>query len=114
MNIDSIFYLDKLRSILLHLPETREAPCFGTPAFYAGKKLVARMKEDGITLALYTDDREGWMKKNPAVYYFTEHYRNYPMMLVRLAKVKDKELETVLIAAWKMRANKRMLKALEA
>ncbi|MCW3465506.1 MmcQ/YjbR family DNA-binding protein [Chitinophaga nivalis] len=109
--LDTLHFTDKIRAILQPLPGVREGICFGTTAFYAKKKLIARMKEDGETLAIHTDDRDTWMTKQPAVFFITEHYRNYAMMLIRLHKVRDKDLEELLIKAWRIQATKTMLKA---
>lgn len=110
MNMDTFIYLDKLRTMTAKLPEVNEGVCFGTQAFYVRKKLMMRMKEDGETLAIYNEDRDSWIAKKPAVYYFTDHYRNYPMMLVRLNKVTDKDLQALLLIAWGMRATPKMIK----
>lgn len=114
MNIDSFVYLDRVRAIVLALPGTSEGICYGTPGFYVGKKLMARLKEDGVTLAVQTEERDKWMKAKPDIYYITDHYLNYSYMLVRLAKVPRKELETILLTTWKARATKTLLKAYEA
>lgn len=71
------------------------------------------MKEDGATLALYTEERDKWMRKAPSIYFITDHYRNYPMMLVNLAKVPAPDLEALLLAAFKLRATRKLLKAWE-
>lgn len=110
MNIDSFVYLERVRTMAFSLPEVTEKLCFGTPAFYVQKKLIARLKEDGETLVVYTDDRDIWIKAKPAIYFVTDHYRNYPMMLVRLVKVSKDDLQTLLKEAWRMRAGKRLLK----
>jgi hypothetical protein len=110
MNIDSFVYLDKLRKLAIKLPEVTEGKSYGTPAFFVRKKLLMRMKEDGETLVIYTEDRDAWIAENPAVYYFTDHYRNYPAMLVRLRKASVVDLKTLLLAAWKMRATPKMIK----
>jgi|SRR5882724_10152266 len=113
MNIDAFQYLDILRPIALALPGMTEGTSFGTPAFHVNKKFVARMKEDGITLVIRTWEREKWIRAKPAVYYFTDHYLNYPGMLVRLSKVSQKDLEALFLAAWKKLAPKRLLKERE-
>jgi hypothetical protein len=110
MNLDSFIYLDKIRKTIMALPGVNEGTCFGTPAFYVNKKLLARLKEDGETLMVHTDVRDQWMKKNSDVFFVTDHYLNYPSMLIRLAKVSDKDLTKLLTDAWKNRANKTLLK----
>jgi len=113
VNLDGYIYLKRVRAIALALPGVTEGPCFGTSAFYVAKKLLARMKEDGETLAIRTEEREKWMKANPATFFITDHYLNYPMMLIRLATVEQKVLEALMLTAWKSRAPKKLLKAYE-
>lgn len=110
MNINSFVYLDRIRPLVLALPATTEGSCYGTPGFRVKKKLLARLHEDGETLVVYTEDRETWISAKPAVFYFTEHYRNSFYMLVRLKKVSNKDLAAVLLAAWRLRAPKLLLK----
>lgn len=50
------------------LPDVYEKPCHGTPAFYIGKKMFVRLKEDGETIALYNDGREEWIAKNGDIF----------------------------------------------
>lgn len=113
MNIDSFHYMDNLRKIILALPSTEEYTCFGTPAFRVKKKLMARLKEDGVTLAIHSEEREIWMRKDAAVFFITDHYKNYPMMLIRLALVKQGDLKQLLLDAWKQIAPKKLLKEYE-
>lgn len=110
MNIDSFIYLEQLRKIAGKLPGVTEGVCFGTPAFYVNKKLLVRLKEDGESLMMHTQERDKWIKANPKVYYVTEHYLNYPSMLLHLSKIKPKELEILFFTAWKLRTNKTQLK----
>jgi hypothetical protein len=110
MNIDSFHYLETVRKYILALPGVEEYTCYGTPGFRVNKKLLARLTEDGETLVVRNEEREVWMKKNPSVYFITEHYRNYPSLLINLAKVKNNELKILLESAWKLRASKKQLK----
>jgi hypothetical protein len=110
LNIDAFIYLEKLRSLVQPLPGVTEASCYGTPGFYVNKKLFARLKEDGETLVIYTEERDKWMKKAPSIYFITDHYLNYPTMLIRLSKSGQKELQALLVASWKMRAPQRLIK----
>jgi hypothetical protein len=111
MDMDMFVYLDKLRKLTASLPEVMEKTSYGTPAFFVRKKLIMRMKEDGETLAIYNEDRDAWIAEKPAVYYFTDHYRNYPMLLVRLKEVSVADLKTLVLIAWKMKATPAMIKA---
>lgn len=75
-----------------------------------GKKLFARMKEDGENLVLYTENRAFWMNKNPKTYFITPHYENFKYMLVSLNLVDPQELKELLTEAWKNRAPKALTK----
>ncbi|HSZ85013.1 MAG TPA: MmcQ/YjbR family DNA-binding protein [Puia sp.] len=113
MNIDAFHYLEIIRKYILALPGVEEYACYGTPGFRVNKKLLARVREDGETLVVRNEEREVWMKKDPSVYFITEHYRNYPSLLINLAKVKNNELKILLETAWRSRANKKQLKEYE-
>lgn len=113
MNLDGYIYLKKVRAIALALPEVREGPCYGTPGFRVKDKLLARLKEDGVTLAIRTHEREKWMQADPDTYFITDHYLNSPMMLIRLAGAGEKDLQQLFLAAWLERAPKRLRKEYE-
>lgn len=48
------------------------------------------------------------------MYFLTEHYREYPWILVRLARAKPKPLAELLEAAWRQLAAKRAVAAYDA
>lgn len=110
MNIDVIVFYNQVSSIALGFPGAIASTSYGTPAFKVNKKLFARFKEDGKTLVVYTEERDKWMKENPATFFITDHYKNYPAMLIDLATVKKKDLKQLLLASWQIRAPKRLLK----
>jgi hypothetical protein len=102
---------DTVRQFALALPGVEEGTSYGTPAFKVHKKLLARMREDGETLAIMIDygDREFRLQTNPEVFYVTDHYAGYPMILVRLAKVDPDDLRDMVRGAWRMIAPKKLL-----
>jgi hypothetical protein len=110
MNIDAFTYWNDVSQIALKFPGVVAATSYGTPAFKVQKKLMTRLREDGKTLVVYTPDRDMWMKKNPEIFFITDHYRDHPLMLIDLATVKKKDLEALLLASWKMRAPEKLLK----
>lgn len=109
MKKPAIGYLSFIRQTMLGLPGVTEGICFGTAAFYVSKKLLARMKEDGETLVVYTPDRDEWTDRDKIVFFVTDHYKNYPMVLVNLVKVKKQDLVLILMEAWRSRAGKKLL-----
>ncbi len=110
MDIDTIFFWKQVTAIAGTLPGAIASTSYGTPAFKVNKKLFARPKEDGKTLVVYTDEREKWMKEKPLTFFITDHYNNYPMMLIDLKSVTKKDLKHLLLASWKLRAPKSLLK----
>jgi hypothetical protein len=101
---------DKVSRIVSVLPGVHEKMVHGTPAFYTEKKLFTRLREDGETLVVYNNDRDEWIASDPDTFFFTDHYKNYPMLLVDLKTVSKQQLEKLLITSWKIRCLKKMLK----
>jgi hypothetical protein len=110
MEPDPFIYLEFIRKSVSHLPLVTEASSYGTPGFFVQKKLFARMKEDGETLVIYTEEREKWMQADPDTFYITDHYLNYSYMLIRLQKINPDDLKQLLTHAWLKRASKTLVK----
>jgi len=94
----------------LSFPMTGEFISYGTPSIKLGAKFLCRILEDGETMVIHADDRDEWLTKAPKVFFITEHYRNYPYVLVRLKLISRKMLIDLLIQSWKEIAPKRLLK----
>ena len=105
---------DTVRKLALALPGVDEGKSWGTPAFKVGKKFLARMREDDVlVIRVEFAAREVLMGAAPEVFYITDHYRDYPAMLVRLSKVDPEDLRKLLEEAWRRNAPKRMLAAFD-
>lgn len=102
---------DTVRRFGLALPETEASTSYGTPALKVRGKLFARLREDGDSLVLRSDlvERDLLLAANPKVFYITEHYREYPWVLVRLSSVEPDELQELLRDAWSRVAPKRLV-----
>lgn len=103
--------LDVIRQLAADLPEAKEESSYGTPGFKVRKKLFARIhqKEDAIVVKADFDEREKLMQSNPITYYITDHYLNYPWILVRIPTVQQDELRALLINAWRKVAPKNLV-----
>jgi len=110
MNADTPVYLEFLRKTLSPLPGYNEKPCYGTPGFYAGKKMFARMKEDGETLVVQSFEREKWMDADPETFFITDHYQDYDYMLISLKRVNPEDLVGLLLTAWHNRATDKLIR----
>lgn len=104
-------YLETVRSLALALPETEEGTSYRTPAFRVHGKFFARLWEDGETLVLKIsfDAREILLGADPETFYITDHYRNYPSVLVHLSKIHPDRLREVIEEAWRFNAPKKLL-----
>jgi hypothetical protein len=104
MNFSIETHLEFLRKTLLPMPAVTEKLSYGTPGFFVGKKLFARLKEDGTTLVIQSFDRDRWMEKDPDTFFITDHYLNYDYVLVNLQTVAQEDLIKLLSTAWYNRA----------
>src|SRR3954469_4893426 len=104
---------DELRKFALTWPEVEDGTSSGTPALKVRKKLLARLKEDGDSLVMPgvpQDEREMLVESQPKAFYFTDHYRNYPMVLIRLSKAKRASVEPLLRRHWRTLASKAVVR----
>lgn len=104
------------RELALAFPGAEEATSYGTPAFRVRGKLFARFHQDGESLVVRTDfdQRELLVQADPSVFFVTDHYRDHPWVLVRLASVSRLQLGEVLEQGWRQRATKRLIEAFDA
>lgn len=105
---------EDVRKIALALPAVEEGAHYGTPSFKVAGKAFCRLREDGETLVLFDvpiDERELMIEAEPEVYFFTDHYRNWPAVLVRLPTAEPDHVRGYLDRSWRKRAPKKLLKA---
>jgi hypothetical protein len=93
------------------LPGVTRGTSYGTPALHVGKKFLARLKEDGDSVAIKIAfaDRDVLLELDPAAFYLTDHYRPYPAMLIRLKELPVDMLEPILEQSWRLQAPKSLL-----
>jgi hypothetical protein len=104
---------DDVKQIALAWPEVEDGTSYGTPALKVRKKLLVRLREDGDSLVMPgvpRDERDMLVESAPKVFYFTDHYRDYPMVLIRLSKAKRATVEPLLRRQWLTLASKAALK----
>src|SRR5438093_13039520 len=100
-----------LCKLAMRLPGVEQGTSYRTPALHVRKKFLARLKEDGESVAIKIgfSDRDVLLELDPAAFYLTDHYRPYPAMLVRLKQVPRNMLEPILEQAWRWQAPKSLL-----
>ncbi len=102
---------ENVRLLALVLPKAQEGTSYGTPAFKVGGKLFARLHQDGESLVVKIDpgERTMRMKVDPKTFYITDHYLNYPWILVRISSVDPDDLRDLLEDAWRLSAPRRLV-----
>ena len=100
-----------LVKLAMKLPGVVRGTSYGKPALHVGKKFLARLKEDGESVAIKIPfaDRDVLLELDPAAFYLTDHYRAYPAMLIRLSQVRQDMLAPLLEQAWRFQASKSLL-----
>lgn len=107
---------DDVRRIALAWPEVTDGTSYATPALKVRKKLLVRLKEDGDSLVMPgvpSDERDMLMERQPKVFYFTDHYRAYPIVLIRLSRAKRADIEPLLKRQWRALASKTVQKTFD-
>lgn len=105
---------EQIRDLVLSLPETEEGLSYGLPSFKAGGKFLTRIRDEDDSLVVYVpsiDERDMLIEAEPQTFHLTDHYRNYPIVLARIASVDPAWLKARLTARWRRVAPKRVVKA---
>ena len=108
---------EEVRRVALAWPEVEDGTSYGTPALKVRKKMLTRLKEDGDSLVMPgvpQDEREILVDRKPGLFYVTDHYRDYPIVLIRLSKEKRADIEPFLRRHWRTLASKKAVRDYEA
>lgn len=98
---------DVVRKLALALPRVEESTMHGAPSLKVRGKLLCcpalhpSAEPDTLAVRIDRSERAKLIAADPSVYYVTEHYVSYPMVLVRLAKIDRRSLKDLLGTAWK-------------
>jgi hypothetical protein len=99
---------DAVRAIGLQLPGTEEGTTYGAPALKVGGQMYACIASNKAaepnTLVVFVDaaQRDALIAEAPDIYYLKEHYVNYPVVLVRLSRVRPDAMRDLLGGAWRI------------
>jgi hypothetical protein len=102
---------DDVRRIALALPQTSERTYNRRPGFQVGKQLFIRIHELDETLLVScanVEERNELLAAEPAKFFITPHYEDYPAVLVRLSEVDRDELTELITESWRLNASKRL------
>ena len=107
---------ENVREAAHALPGVEDGTSYGTPALKVRGKLMARLHQSMDCLVLRADllDRQILMQSAPDTFFITDHYRDYPWILVRFSAVEKKELPDLLERAWRLVAPKALVTKYDA
>ena len=98
---------DTVRRIALGLPDVEESTTYGSPSLKVRGKLLTCLavhksaEPDTLAVRIDFDRRAELIAAAPDVYYLTDHYVNYPAVLVRLSRIDPNALRDLLGMAWR-------------
>lgn len=94
--------LDAVRELARALPEVEESTSYGAQSWKIRGKLVAcqainkSAEPNSLGVMIPFEQRDELIAAQPDVYYVTDHYVNYPCVLVRLSRVHRDALRDLL------------------
>ena len=103
---------EHVRATALTFPGVEDGTSYGTPALKVRGKLLVRLHQSIDCFVLRTDflDRQIMMQSAPGAFFITDHYRDYPWVLVRFSAVEARELPSLIERAWRLVAPKTLVK----
>ena len=97
---------ESVRRVGLALPNAEEGTVYGSPALKVGGKMFACIaihpsaEPNSLAVRMEFDQRDELIAADPKTYYLTDHYVDYPCVLVRLARVHPDALPDLLRMGW--------------
>ena len=107
---------DEAREIIFGFPGVEEGTSYGHPSFKVNGKFFTRLRAEDASLVLLDvdrDEREMLMEAEPATFHFTAHYKDYPIVLARIATLHPGSLHNFLARRWRKIAPKKVVKAFD-
>ena len=95
---------EQVRLVAQAFPGIEDSTSYGPPAIKVRGKLLARLHQSGECFVLRADllDREILLQSDPSVFFITDHYRDYPWILVRFSAVDPSALADLIERAWRL------------
>jgi hypothetical protein len=104
-----------VRKIGLELPDVAESTAYGSPALKVRGKLLTCLpvhksaEPESLAVCIDFNQRAELVAADPDTYYLTDHYVNYPAVLVRLPRINLDALRDLIGMGWRF-ANSRASK----
>ncbi|WP_404402496.1 MmcQ/YjbR family DNA-binding protein [Pelagibacterium halotolerans] len=106
---------DDIRRIALKFPGVVDATSYDTPAIKVGTQFLLRERDPGIVAmrCASIDDRDLLIETGEDAFFITDHYRDYPYVLIRLETLDPARFTFLFEAIWRQKALQKHLKAYE-
>ena len=89
------------------MPDVEHTTTWGAPALKLRGKLVAcqainkSAEPNSLVVSVPAAERDELIEADPSVYYVTDHYVDWDLVLVRLSRIRPDALRDLLQAAWR-------------
>ena len=106
----------QFRKIAGSFPESHEKSSYGNPAFFIAKKFFTRYRKDDNSVVFIVDGidaRDMMLELDPKTYHITDHYKDYPAVLVRMERITPDELKLMLERRWRHIAPKKLVREID-
>jgi hypothetical protein len=106
----------QFKKTALSFPEAHEKPSYGSPAIFVAKKFFTRLRAQDNSVVFIVADiptRDMMLELDPKTYHITDHYKDYPAVLVRMERITPDELKRMLERRWRAIAPKKLIKEID-
>ena len=103
---------EEFHALALALPGVVEGASYGEPSLKLNGKFFTRVRREEGAAVLQDvphEERDALIEAEQAVFFYTAHSRNYPIVLARLEAATTEHVRGLLERSWRRRAPKRML-----
>ncbi len=104
--------IEVVRKIALSMEGVEEVTTWGVSGFKIRGKLMAcpainkSAEPDSLMARVGFDERDELITADPDVYYLTDHYKDHPVVLARLSRIRKDALRGLIELAWRHAASK--------
>ncbi len=110
---DPFSFFDVVREAARLLPDIEESSGTRGPSLSVRGKLLTcpalhkSAEPNSLVVKIGFDQRTELIAGDPAVYYVTDHYMDYPSVLVRMSQIDRESLQGLLLSSWRFVTNER-------
>jgi hypothetical protein len=103
---------ETVKKIGLALPGVEESTTYRGPSLKLDGQLLTcpainkSAEPNSIVVRVAVDQRSDLIAEAPETYYVTDHYLNYPCVLVRLSQIEPEALKDLLRMSWQFVSTK--------